>query len=108
MSELRGAMLLLALAAAVAGMGGLAVAMPVHWEQVAAGMPQPRRAALALRGLGAVGLLGSLALCLAADHASMASLVWVMTLSAAACAVALLLSWRPGWLRPLARLAAAF
>ena len=98
--------LLLALLAALAGMGWLAVAMPVHWQQVECGGPPSRRAALAARGLGALGIAASFALCFAADHASMASLVWVMTLSAAALGVALLLSWRPGWLRPLARIVA--
>jgi hypothetical protein len=56
-----------------------------------------------LRGLGATALAASLALCLAVDHVSMASLVWVMTLAASALVVALTLSFRPGalaWLVP--------
>ena len=44
----------------------------------------------------------ALALCLRADHASMAVLVWVMTLSGAALLVAFLLAARPRWLRLLA------
>ena len=44
-------------------------------------------------------LLASLLLCLRADHASMAVLVWVMSLAAAALLVAFTLAWRPHWLR---------
>ena len=43
--------------------------------------------------LGAAGLL--VALCLAVDHASMASLVWFMALAGAALSVAFTLAWRP-------------
>ena len=53
------------------------------------------------------GLAAALALCLAVDHASMASLVWSMALAGAALAVAFTLSWRPralgvlvAWVRP--------
>ena len=42
------------------------------------------------------------ALCLGADHATMAVLVWFMALAGAALAVAFTLSWRPQWLRFLA------
>ncbi|MBU0828395.1 MAG: DUF3325 domain-containing protein, partial [Gammaproteobacteria bacterium] len=59
-----------------------------------------------LRWLGAVGLVVALGLCLAVDHASMASLVWFMELAGAALAIAFTLSWRPrvlgvlvGWVR---------
>jgi hypothetical protein len=34
-------------------------------------------------------------LCLNADHVSMASLVWVMSLAASAMVVAFTLTWRP-------------
>lgn len=88
-----------ALLAALAGMGWLALAMDVHWEQAGgAAMQAPARR---LRVLGTLALAGSLWLCLAVDHASMAALVWVMALAAAALAVAMALSWRPHWLRLL-------
>ena len=48
-----------------------------------------------------LAIAGSLGLCLAVDHASMAALVWVMALAAAALVVAMALSWRPHWLRLL-------
>ncbi|MDR0182059.1 DUF3325 domain-containing protein [Lysobacter arvi] len=103
MSEPMLSSLLLAAAfvAALAGMGWLALAMPSHAQQVWGEVP-PARIARALRGLGASGLVTALALCLAADHASMASLVWVMTLATSALVVAFALSTRPAWLRGLA------
>lgn len=91
-----------ALLAACVGMAWLALAMPAHWEQVRGHAPLSRRRVLVLRVLGALALAGSLALCLIADHASMAVLVWVMSIAASALLVALLLSWRPRWLRWLA------
>jgi hypothetical protein len=87
-----------ALAASVLGMAWLALAMETHWVQVRGAAPLGARTVRALRLLGAAGLGASLALCLAVDHASMAALVWVMGLAAAALAVAFTLSWRPRWL----------
>lgn len=79
------------------GLGWLALAMEAHWQQV---RPTPAPAAgtaRLLRTLGALALAASLALCLAADHPSMAALVWVMSLAVAALSLALLLAWRPRW-----------
>lgn len=89
-----------ALLACTAGMGWLALAMEVHWGQVRHEAPHGN--AVRLRVLGALGLIAGLALCLLADHASMAVLVWVMALAAGALAIALMLAWRPRWLRILA------
>ncbi|MBC3917132.1 DUF3325 domain-containing protein [Undibacterium sp. CY18W] len=94
-------LLFAALAANVAGMGWLALAMEVHWEQVRGTSPQPARLVNRLRWLGAAGLGTSLLLCLRVDHASMASLVWVMALAVAAVSIAFTLTWRPRWLRAL-------
>lgn len=90
-----------ALIAALAGMGWLALAMDVHWEQAFGQAAQTPARARWLRVLGALGLALALALCLAVDHASMAALVWIMALAAAALAVAMALTWRPHWLRLL-------
>ena len=91
-----------ALAADVAGLGWLALAMDVHWQQVCGSTTPPSSSTMKLlRVLGAASLAGSLLLCLCVDHASMAALVWVMTLAGAALAIAFTLSWRPGWLRLL-------
>ena len=90
-----------AVLAALAGMGWLALAMDVHWEQACGAAAQPPARVRLLRVLGMLALAASLGLCLAVDHASMAALVWVMSLAAAALAVAMALSWRPHWLRLL-------
>lgn len=90
-----------ALGASVAGMGWLALAMPVHAQQVW-GTPAAPATARILRVLGALGLSVSMLLCLAVDHPTMASLVWVMLLAAAALVVAFTLSWRARWLGVLA------
>lgn len=78
-----------------AGMGWLAVAMKPHWTQVRGPQPLAERGVVTLRVLGAVSLVASLVLCLWADHASMAPLVYVMTLTASALLVAFTLAWRP-------------
>lgn len=92
--------LLLAYAGCVVGFGWLALAMEGHWHQVRGG--QPPAAPRLLRALGVLALLLSLLACLRADHATMAALVWVMTLAAAALTVTFTLSWRPRLLLPLA------
>lgn len=99
---LEGLMLFAALACNLIGMAWLALAMDVHWEQaLGTQVLQPRSAVVALRVLGAVAIGASLALCLAVDHVSQASLVWVMTLAVSAMAVAFTLTTRPRALAPL-------
>lgn len=81
------------------GMGFLALSLDVHWRQVTeapAGLNHK-----VLRSAGAAALAVSLMLCLLADHASMAALVWIMLLAASAFAVGLMLAWFPISLRPL-------
>ena len=80
------------------GMGWIALSMQVHWEQVHL-QPIPSRTALLLRVLGSLMLALGLFLCLLVDHASMAFLVWVMSLAAAALVIAFVLTWRPQILR---------
>ena len=99
-------MLLVALLASVCGLAWLAFAMEPHWRQVRGDVPIKRGTASALRILGTVALGGSLFLCLQVDHVSMASLVWVMSLAAAALIIAFTLAWRPrtlAWLIAWAR-----
>lgn len=93
--------LLAALLASIAGMGWLALSMPVHAAQAWGRAPDTAAMRL-LRAMGSAGVVIALALCLRADHASMAVLVWVMALSGAALLVAFLLASRPHWLRWLA------
>lgn len=98
-------LLLAALASSLAGMGWLALSMPVHARQAWGRQPGPALLRLH-RWLGGGAVLASLWLCLGADHASMAVLVWAMTLAVAALAVAFGLAARPrwvGWLAPWGR-----
>lgn len=104
MSEplLQALLLVAALATCVIGFGWLALAMDAHWAQVRGAQSPPAPATQRkLRVLGAAALFGSLLLCLRADHASMAALVWIMALAAGALAVAFTLTWRPRLLAPL-------
>jgi len=83
--------------AALAGLAWLALAMEVHWAQVH-GL-RARATPARLRTAGAAALALSFALCLGADHVSMAVLVWLMLLAGSALAIAMMLSTRPQWLR---------
>lgn len=96
----RSAWLAVALLCSVGGVAGLALAMDVHWQQARGHLHAraSRATVIGLRLLGAGALAASLLFCLRADHATMAVLVWVMSLAAAALAVALTLAWRPRWL----------
>lgn len=85
----------------VIGLSWIALSMDVHWRQIRGSHPLTARTLLVLRTLGVLALILSLSLCLRADHASMASLVWIMSLAAAAFSVAFTLTWRPHWLAPL-------
>lgn len=96
-----GGLLCAAVLCAVTGMGWLALAMAVHAEQAWGRVPSAR-ALRTLRVLGSVSIVASLAFCLAADHATMAVLVWTMSLTGGALLSAFVLSSRPHWLRLLA------
>ena len=94
-------LLSVAVLCSVLGFACLALAMDVHWEQVRGPHAAAPGTTRTLRVLGVVGLVASLAICLVADHASIAALVWVMALAAGALVVAFTLSWRPRLLAPL-------
>lgn len=84
------------------GMGWLALAMDVHWQQVMHRPPGPAEVTRrVLRVLGAVALTLALLACLAADRPSMAVLVWVMLMAGSAVLVAMTLGSRPQLLRVL-------
>ncbi len=85
--------------ASVLGFAWLALAMDTHWEQVHGQAATPAVNRRLLRVLGSGLLAASLALCLQADHASMAVLVWAMLLAGAAVLIAFVLAWQPRWLR---------
>lgn len=90
-----------ALLSSMAGMGWLALSMRAHAQQVWGVVPTSM-ASRVLRWIGIVGLAAALGLCLMADHASMAVLVWIMSLTGGSLLVAFTLSWYPRWLRALA------
>jgi hypothetical protein len=92
--------LFVAVACNVAGFAWLATAMDVHWQQVRDSQCPSESMVVMLRVLGASALVLSLVLCLLADHVTMAPLVWVMSLAAAALVVAFTLAWRPRVLLP--------
>jgi hypothetical protein len=87
--------------APVLGFAWLALAMDTHWQQVHGQAATSTLCRRLLRVLGSLLLAASLLLCLQADHASMAVLVWAMLLAGAAALIALVLAWRPHWLRLL-------
>lgn len=92
-----GFLLLGALSSSLCGMAWLALAMKAHFAQVRPGeLRESTRRTLRTLGVGA-NLL-SLAFCLWVDHPSMASLVWIMLLTAAALSTSFTLAWRPRWL----------
>jgi len=79
--------------------GWLALSDDSHWHEVfgkATALSAGTRRSLRWRATTAC--LTALCLALAADHASMAVLVWIMLLSGSALIIALTLSWRPDWL----------
>ena len=94
-------LLIAALGVSTLGMGWLALAMDVHWKQVRGPDAQSRGHRIFLRSLGSTSLVASLVLCLLADTATMAVLVWMMMLAVAAIVIAFALSSRPRVLAPL-------
>src|SRR5262245_45136253 len=91
------ALLAAALIASTFGMAWLALAKPAHWLQVRGAEPLMASRQRVLRMLGVTSLGASLLLCLFADHPSMAALVWIMSLAAAALSVAFAFAWRSHW-----------
>lgn len=91
--------LILAGISCLVGFAWLALAMNAHWQQVMGTSAPSTQERIKLRLLGSLGLLLSAVLCFIADRPSMAVLVWIMFLAAAAPSVGMLLSWRPQLLR---------
>ena len=86
------------------GFALLAVSQDRHWHLLGGERHCPVHLTLPLRTAGGGLLLGALVLLLASDGADFGSLLWVTVLSLGALAVVATLTWRPGLLRPLARL----
>ncbi len=72
------------LATSFCGMGWLALGMKTHWQQVRGDAAISTSSVRTLRILGVIALVSSMVLCGLANHPSIAVLVWVMSLAAAA------------------------
>jgi len=84
-------------------MGWFALSLSAHQKQVnqsAIGHSQKPKSAH-FKWVGWIALLLSGICCLQADHPSMAVLVWLMLIACSAFSIAMILSFRPWWLRPL-------
>lgn len=80
----------------VLGMAWLALAMDVHWAQCRGiTLAESRPPSSKLRLLGTTSLFASLLICLLVDRPSIAVLVWVMLMTAAAVLIAWGLSKLP-------------
>lgn len=101
------ALLMLAMAASCFGFACLALSMDRHREAVSAEIAWSARRLAVLRTLGGLALAASLVFALMRDGPSFGSLMWVLILTAGAIAVTFTLTWRPHWLRHMARVAKA-
>jgi hypothetical protein len=86
------------------GFALLALSQDRHRHHLGGERRCPAPLAGPLRLIGAILLAAALALALARDGAAFGSLLWCTALSVCAFAVVCTLTWRPRWLRPLARL----
>jgi hypothetical protein len=104
MAMLEAACMLLAAALLATGFALLAWSQERHCETLfgSAADLHPRRVRR-LRALGAASIAAALPVCIGAEGAGFGSLLWVVLMGACAMAIALLLTWRPQWLRALLR-----
>jgi uncharacterized membrane protein len=96
--------LLLTLAACVFALLGfalLALSQERHLDHFFESNRPPAKNIRAQIAIGFIAISSSLPICISAQGASFGSLLWLMLICAAAMAVALTLTWRPGWLRSL-------
>jgi hypothetical protein len=92
-----------ALAASCLGFCCLAMSMARHWQDITGEQAGPHPAS-ALRAVGYSTLAASLVLLWLLDGPGFGSVLWVLMLTVTAAAVAFVLTWRPTWLRALARM----
>lgn len=91
------------LMAAWLGFALLALSQERHFVRVYQSTMPPAPFLLVQRAIGFIAIGVSLVCCIAGHGVSFGSLLWVLSLSAAAMAMALTLTWRPRWLSGLAR-----
>lgn len=95
---------LLAALTSFVGFALLALSQERHWSAVSGTPPEQRVKATWAAGPGLVAQLAALLASLHAQGPGFGSLLWAVMISAAAITVAFTLSWKPHWLKPLARL----
>jgi len=99
---MREALLLLALfGLAFSGFALFAASQKKHWQRITEREGTPSRPRMR-RLLGGLSCLAALACALLRDGPSFGAILWVLTLSVSAFAVAMVLAGRPAWLRLLA------
>ncbi len=81
------------------GMSWLAISLKSHWRQLHGETELRQRRIAIYRTLGGLALTCSLILCLWVDNPSIAFLVWIMSVTATAKAVAFTLSYHANWLK---------
>ncbi|UUZ68859.1 DUF3325 domain-containing protein [Polaromonas sp. P2-4] len=86
---------------ALLGFALLALSQQRHLERVFESNRPPAQNIRAQRAIGFIAIGSNLPICISTQGASFGSLLWVILICAAAMAVALTLTWRPGWLRGL-------
>lgn len=86
---------------ALLGFALLALSQQRHLDHVFESNKPPASNQRAQQAIGFIALGLCLTACITTHGASFGSLLWVMLMCAAALAVALTLTWRPGWLRGL-------
>ncbi len=97
--------LLLCLLLNYAAMAGAALSQPRHWQRLTAHQVLSAPGCCCLRLGGVLASALSLVLALVLEGVGFGSVLWLLSLSTAATAVAFTLAWMPGLLMPLAALA---
>lgn len=89
-------------ALALLGFALLSLVQQYHLIRAGEANPPAARSGYPQRAIGLIAIGAGLPLCIAARGPAFGSLSWAMLATAAAMVVALTLTWRPQWLRPLA------
>ncbi|MEO0566537.1 MAG: DUF3325 domain-containing protein [Pseudomonadota bacterium] len=96
-------LLIFAFLSALLGCVLLAVTQIRHWKTLFGPRAEPGHVRVA-RTMGWSLIAMSLVLCVLRDGASFGALLWPLTLAVAAFCTAMMLAYRPQWLKPLADL----
>ncbi|MFN3438777.1 MAG: DUF3325 domain-containing protein [Acidovorax sp.] len=83
------------------GFALLSLSQERHFESVFSGGIPTHSETRRLRAIGFLLVGLELGVCIASEGAGFGSLLWMVLISADAAIVALVLAWKPHWLRPL-------